>query len=495
MGDIHFYFEFVDHYVSLYMKIALLVALIAFTIWRIITQQQQQQQQEPHTMHQPVVVVGTGLAGLTSTYNLLQRQIPVILIEKTDKFGGNSMKASSGINGAYTSTQERLGINDTVESFLSDTSKSGGKLGNTTLQRALVNDSKRAITWLQEDIGVPLDVVNRLGGHSNSRTHRSEGIPPGFEIISKLKKKVEAIPHLDVRLKSKLIGIDVVDHDVKGVEYIDLDTGKNVKVETENVIMATGGFGFSKELLKKYKPEFVHLPTTNGEQTLGEGQVLLENVGAELIDMDQVQIHPTGFIKQDDRDNNWKFLAAESLRGVGGVLLNENLDRFVNELTTRDKVSQAILSQEGTKAYLVLNEDMYNEFKFQIDFYMKMNLIKKTTLAERFSEKAQHAVEVLTEYSSTDAHAHPRDHKAHVFKGVDKNTTLYIGEVTPVVHFTMGGVKINENGQVMSKGGQVVKGLYAAGEVSGGVHGQNRLGGNSLLECVVFGKRAADDIK
>jgi FAD-dependent fumarate reductase len=252
--------------------------------------------------------------------------------------GGNSLKASSGINGCSTSTQKIAGVRDSVPLFVNDTVKSSGPLGNRKLQNLLVSESSGAIEWLKEEIGVKLDVVNQLGGHSTERTHRSDGIPPGFEIISKLKEKVLKHDKLfSLKLNARLVGIDVKNDSVKGVTYRDESTQKDEYVESSNVILATGGFGFSRELIKKFKPEYADLPTTNGAQTLGEGQLLIESIGGELIDMDQIQIHPTGFIKQDDRDSRWKFLAAESLRGIGVVLFTvDKLERFVNKRDTRD---------------------------------------------------------------------------------------------------------------------------------------------------------------
>ncbi|KAH3683490.1 hypothetical protein WICPIJ_005538 [Wickerhamomyces pijperi] len=448
----------------------------------------------------PVIVVGSGLAGLTATYKLLQSKTPVILLEKLDKFGGNSIKASSGINGVLTSSQLAQSIPDTPELFLNDTIKSGKGLGDLVLQQRLVDDSQRAITWLQEEIKCPLNVVNRLGGHSERRTHRSDGIPPGFEIISKLQKAIMALNEtngggLEVKFDSKLISIDKSSEGkIIGLNYLNMKDNTETYLQTSNLIIATGGFGFSKQLLQKYNPDLVSMPTTNGAQTLGEGQELIESIGGKLINMDQVQVHPTGFIKQDDPENNWKFLAAESLRGIGGILLNEKFERFVNEVGTRDFVSGEVMKQKGKKAYLVLNQDMYGELGFQIEFYMKMNLIKKTTIGEMFGDSKEEVKKLLVEYSSGQADQFGRAHKQHIFKQVADDTVIYVGEITPVVHFTMGGVKINEHGQVYNLEDKIIDGLYAIGEVSGGVHGANRLGGNSLLECVVFGSRAAESV-
>lgn len=446
----------------------------------------------------PVVIIGSGLAGLTSAYKLIDHKVPVLLLEKTNSIGGNSIKASSGINGCNTTTQSISNITDNNEIFFSDTSKSAGNLGNRTLQSILVNDSQKAIHWLKKDIGVTLDIVNQLGGHSRQRTHRSNGIPPGFEIISKLKSKLIENKLFELKLNSKVIDIDIKDNKVNGLTYFDAISQKNETIKASNIILATGGFGYSKDLIRKFKPEYQHLSTTNGDQTLGEGHLLIESIGGELIDMDQIQIHPTGFIKQDDRDNHWKFLAAESLRGIGGVLINtDKLERFVNELDTRDKVSSEIRKQKDEIAYLVLNDEMYKDFQFQIDFYKKQNLIQEISAIEKFKdiEKAKKFIKTLRDYSKDEKDEFNRNYKAHLFDlNINVDTPLLIAEITPVVHFTMGGVKINDIGQVLKKDESIINGLYAIGEVSGGVHGQNRLGGNSLLECVVFGTRAANDI-
>ncbi|CCH45035.1 succinate dehydrogenase flavoprotein subunit [Wickerhamomyces ciferrii] len=447
-------------------------------------------QQQQQTMNKlPVIIIGTGLSGLSTSFKLLEQKIPVVLVDKLTKFGGNSIKASSGINGIQTNTQLQQGVQDSFEEFLNDTVKSSGFKGDLDLQKKLVSGSNRAINWLQKDIGVGLDLVNRLGGHSHERTHRSTGIPPGFEIISKLKSKILEYEDqgLELMMGWKLIDIKIEKGQIQGV-FLQNEQREIKYIKTNHLIMATGGFSYSQELLSKYRPDLINFPTTNGEQTLGEGQILLEKIGAQLIDMDKIQIHPTGFINPSDPENRWKFLAAESLRGIGGVLLNiDQLERFIDELTTRDKVTEGILKQKDQKAYLVLNEDMYLDFKFQLDFYIKQGLVKKGTLKELFNEDSTKVHNVLINYSQNEIDPLGRSFKAHSFNNITVDTEIYLATITPVVHFTMGGVKINSEGQVLDTQGQLIQGLFAVGEISGGVHGENRLGGNSLLECVVFG--------
>jgi len=227
--------------------------------------------------------------------------------------------------------------------------------------------------------------------------------------------------------------------------------------------------------------------------------------------MDQIQIHPTGFVDPTDRYNNVKFLAAEALRGLGGILIDpRNGERFVNELTTRDKVTDAIFNAKlpDNVAYLILSEKVYDVYSNNINFYMFKKLIKKTTIKEFYEEVnssnnnkwvggKQKFIDQLISYSDESVEdKYGRAVRVNNFgSAVTEDTVIYVGEITPIVHFTMGGVKINEHSQVLNKKNEIVShGLYSAGEVTGGVHGANRLGGSSLLECVVFGRQAADSI-
>lgn len=460
----------------------------------------------------PVVIIGSGLAGLSTGNQLATKyKIPIILLDKAASIGGNSIKASSGINGAFTTTQKNLNVQDSPENFFQDTVASAKGRGVESLMNKLTEDSSAAIQWLQQEFGLKLDLLAQLGGHSAPRTHRSSGkLPPGFEIVQGLKKNLESIAEKDPSLVKILLNSKVVDialdsdSKVSSIDYLDSDGNKNT-IKTNNVVFCSGGFAFSKEMLKEYAPELVHLPTTNGQQATGDGQKILQKLGADLIDMNQVQVHPTGFIDPNDRSSQWKFLAAEALRGLGGILLNPiNGKRFVDELQRRDFVTEAIQSKcpkNENRAYLVMSENVYENYKNNMDFYIFKKLIKKVGIEKFVSEynvpiSASELANDLQEYSTAANDQFGRKSVLNSFgESVTPKTEIYVGEITPVVHFTMGGAKINDNSQVIGKDNKpLAAGLYAAGEVSGGVHGSNRLGGSSLLECVVFGRTAAHSI-
>lgn len=416
-----------------------------------------------------------------------------------------SKLASSGINGANTRTQSNLNVIDSPELFIEDTEKSAKGKGVKALMEKLSKESAGAISWLQTDFGIPLDKLAQLGGHSMARTHRSSGkLPPGFQIVDTLKKSLQAYDSslVKIYLNSKVVDVKLNEEN-KVDQVIYEDSEGTHTIDTNNVVFCTGGFGFNKELLKKYAPHLVSLPTTNGEQTLGDGQVLLERLGANMIDMDQIQVHPTGFVDPNNENSNWKFLAAEALRGLGGILLNPDTGlRFTNELNTRDTVTKAIQSECKTQtSWIVMSEDLYSEYKPNLDFYMFKKLVSKMTISE-FAEQlpidASRLITELKSYSDVSTQdTFGRTHKQNLFSNdLSTESVLYVGKITPVVHFTMGGAKIDIKSRVLSIDNKpLANGIYAAGEVSGGVHGANRLGGSSLLECVIFGRQAAQSIK
>jgi FAD-dependent fumarate reductase len=432
--------------------IVVVISIVVFVSWQEMER------------NKTVIIVGAGLAGLSCAHQVLQlsSRHNVVILEKLGKAGGNSIKASSGINGAGTRHQKEQ---DSPEQFFDDTVKSAKGLGKPELMKVLSERSAQAVGWLEQDFGVDLSSVARLGGHSVARTHRGGGkLPPGFAIISALAKPLEDRIWPNCRVLELIRGNN---NQVTGVRYTQDSTQHELKGQ---VVLASGGFSGSKEMLQRYRPDIAHLPTTNGPQTQGEGQQMCGSIDAQLREMDQVQIHPTGFVDPADPSNSTKFLAGEALRGEGGVLLDAQGKRFVDELQTRDVVSRAIMERDGDPT-LVLDQRAYSRIHHHVDFYVMKGLMRSGTLDEL---KAQFGWTADPEVPASEKY--------------------YWGTVTPVVHFTMGGVETTAHGQVVDKTGHVIPNLYAAGEVTGGVHGANRLGGSSLLECVVFGRIIAESI-
>lgn len=458
------------------------------------------------------VVVGSGLAGLTASLELLAKGYSVALIEKTERLGGNSAKASSGINGVPTKFQDKSD-GDSVSSFVNDTIKSGKGLSDPELVDVLTSNSADAIHWLSDIHGVDLSSLTALGGHSHARTHRGSGkLPPGFAITSALSKKLHE-SNVDIMTSSKLLRFLKEDSEVVGIEVEVAENGKR-SVLAHNVVLATGGFSAdftsTSSLLRRYRPDLLHLPLTNGQQTTGDGQKIAErDLNAKLIHMDQIQVHPTGFVQLKDDStvsSKWKFLCGELIRGIGGILLSlKSGERFVDELRTRDEVTSHIISHCTTDednpaiAAIVVGEEDYKKAKSHIDFYVSQQLMFKggvSDLLEKLRMVENHSISKETVKQTLDKYNKVRvsgDSLGRSNFGNNIDDTFYFGFITPVLHFAMGGIQINENGQVIGEDGPLLN-VFAIGEVSGGVHGGNRLGGSSLLECVVFGRRVAKHI-
>jgi len=360
----------------------------------------------------------------------------------------------------------------------------------------LTKSSPSAVYWLADDYKVDLSKVAQLGGHSLPRTHRGAGqTPPGAAIVTTLLNSLKSNPLFHLDTGCAVTKVLQSGDDVKGVEYTFEGETKELHGP---VVFASGGFGGDAQgMLAKYRPDLAGFPSTNDPRP--GSQKLLTDVGAQLLDMDLVQVHPTGFVDPKTPETFVKFLAAEVLRGEGGLLLRDG-KRFVNEMQTRQHITDVITRSPAKDSSphqwdisLVLDEGTYSAAASHIDFYLWKGLMRKTTVGDLGSS----ALPAIQEYADA-AHGRTTDsfgRKSFGHWTLDKVTpesVIYTGRVTPVVHFTMGGVIINEHAEVLNASGKPIKGVWAAGEVTGGIHGENRLGGSSLLECVVFGRIAGD---
>ena len=472
----------------------------------------------------PIIVVGGGLAGLSASHQAYLRGANVVLLDKQGFLSGNSGKATLGINGALTRTQNELGIPDTVDQFYQDTLATAKDRANPALIKVLTHNSADAVHWLQDVFDLDLSLVSRLGGHSQPRTHRGKdakfpGMAITYKLLETLENLAESQPDRIAILKNTQVFDLIVDENndsrIKGVKYKDLKTKQKLEVFGP-VIMATGGYAadFTKNsLLRKYRPDIIDLPSTNGNHATGDGQkIVMKNRGVG-IDLDKVQVHPTGLIDYHDTDAihgnkqpRFLFLGAEALRGEGGIILNKDGERFCDELGTRDYVSGEMLKQlQAGKGplRLVLNTQSELRLEFHIKHYTQRNLLRTVSgeeLAEEMGISFKNLSSTIADYNSS-AKGEKEDKFGKKFfpttpYDMEKEGKYHVAFIARVLHFTMGGVKINERTQVVhQKNGKetTFEGLYAAGEVAGGVHGHNRLGGSSLLACVVYGRLAANE--
>ncbi|KLJ06188.1 hypothetical protein EMPG_10385 [Blastomyces silverae] len=453
-----------------------------------------------------VIVVGGGLSGLSAAHTVYLNGGNVLLLDKQNFFGGNSTKATSGINGALTRTQTDLGIADSVKQFYEDTLKSARDKARPELIKVLTYNSASAIHWLQEIFNLDLTLVSRLGGHSFPRTHRGHdakfpGMAITYALMQRLEELTESEPNrVQVLKKARVTAVNKEGNKVTGVTY-----EYNGETHTADgvVVLATGGYAadFTEDsLLKKWRPDTFNLSSTNGVHATGDGQKMLMAIGANGIDMDKVQVHPTGLIDPKDPDSKWKFLAAEALRGEGGLLLNSDGQRFADELGHRDYVSGEMWKEKEKGKWpirLILNSKASNVLDFHTRHYAGRGLMKKMTgkeLAKEIGCGEAALKKTFDEYNQiADGKKKDPYGKKFFHNGpVNVDDTFYVALMQPVLHFTMGGIEINDKAQVLNGEKKPFEGLFACGELAGGVHGANRLGGSSLLGCVVYGRVAGD---
>lgn len=407
------------------------------------------------------VVIGGGLAGLVTAISIAQRGGSVVVVEKQLTLGGNSAKASSGINSLRTNSS------DDIEQFLSDTVKSQNGHGVEKLAHLLVKNSNESVSWLEQVSGVSLSSLGQLGGHRTARTWKPEHGVVGAELMAALIRVSKSMyPHIQIITGAKVTEIIAEEKKIQGIKLVH-GNGESGTIYARSVVLASGGFGFDTDgLVRAYRPDLVGFPTTLGSQTTGDGIRLATSVGADLLDMEYVQLHPTGFVDPKDPGNRVKVLAAEVVRGIGGILLDKEGRRFVDELGTRKHVTDVMLQKCDVSQclfWLVIDEASAMKAENLIHIYENRGLLKRVKYDE---------LEILVGKNYIPE-----------TKGI-----FFIGQVTPVIHYTMGGVRIDERGRVLKSDGSFIPGLFAVGEVAGGVHGENRLGGNSLLECTVYGR-------
>lgn len=431
-----------------------------------------------------IVIVGAGGAGMAAALSAKDAGMNPVILEKMPIAGGNTLKSSGGMNASETKFQEAQGIEDSNEQFFEDTLKGGKGTNDQELLHYLVDNSASAIDWL-DSMGITLDNISYSGGASVKRIHRPhDGSAVGTYLVDGLLRNIHE-QEIPLFVNADVTKINETDGKVTGVNV--KINGEEKEIAGDAVVVTTGGFGSNKELIEKYRPDLKGYVSTTSEGSTGDGIKMIEELGGATVDMDQIQVHPT--VVQDTG-----MLISETVRGEGAILVNQQGERFYNELETRDNVSAAITDLPESYAYLIFDNALAGRAK-QVDYYKEQGVVVEADTIEALAEKID--VDPATLKKTLDTWNQAVTDKADKDFGretaMDYDLTegpFYAIQIAPGIHHTMGGVKINTKTQVLKEDGTPITGLYAAGEVTGGIHGQNRIGGNAVADIMVFGRQA-----
>ena len=431
-----------------------------------------------------VIVIGSGGAGMSAALSAKEAGADVVILEKMPVIGGNTSKSSGGMNASETKFQKEQGIDDTNDLFYEETLKGGKGTNDPELLRYLVDNSAEAIDWL-DSIGITLSDVSFSGGFSKARIHRpADGSAVGGYLVDGLYKNLmeKKVP---IFVNSNVTKITEKDGAVTGVK-VKVD-GKEKTIKAKSVVIAAGGFGANMDMITEYKPELKNYVTTNQEGATGDGIDMAKELGAATVDMDKIQIHPTVYQEKS-------FLVSEAIRGEGAILVNAEGKRFYNEMETRDNVSAAINALPERYAYVIFDQELRSHSK-SIDTYEEMGMtVKADTIEVLAKEIGVPEANLKATVDSWNKYVEAKnDTEFGRATGMDRNMTkapFYAIKIAPGIHHTMGGLKINTKTEVLKEDGTAIPGLYAAGEVTGGVHGSNRIGGNAVADIIIFGRQA-----
>lgn len=436
-----------------------------------------------------IVIVGAGGAGLSAAVAAAESGAgSIIVLEKRGIIGGNTNYSTGGINAAETDTQKSLGIEDSKQLFFDDTMRGGKDENFPELVWNFVEHAPGTINWLIGK-GADLSDVGLMGGSSVKRTHRPKGGTAIGPHLMKVLKTASADENIEIRTSNTVLGLTSSGSTVTGVQVQNAD-GSTYKLKAKAVIIATGGFGANLEMVEEYQPWLHGFATLNHPGATGDAFGWVTALGGATIQMENIQIHPTA-----EAENH--ILITEAVRGNGAILVNREAKRFVNEMETRDVVSAAILRQTSGDAYLIFDQEVRKSLA-SIETYANQHLLKEGSTLPELADAAGLPLEAM----EATMIRYAAQQKAGVDEDFGRSATemtaalqtppFYAVRVKPAIHHTMGGLRVNTGTQVLKADGTPIPGLYAAGEVTGGLHGANRLGGNGVADIVVNGKLAGE---
>ncbi len=482
-----------------------------------------------------VLVIGAGGAGMSAAITASQNGVNVIVIEKLGITGGSTIFSGGAYNAADTErgkltemTESNISSinklldktpNDEYEKQLQDTVRiqlkehldagntwlfdsvelhqlqtySGGDYqGNPELIKVMCENALDGVDWLESLGAIWKEKLGSATGSLWQRSHYGidDEFPNGAPEIFPAEKYISENDNIDLHLYTKAVELIINDGKVVGVKAD--NKGREIIYNAKAVIIATGGFGANVEMREKYNEQWDNLGATIGcsnqnPSAQGDGIILANQAGASLVDMGMIQLHPNGEV------GTGMMMGQPHTSGLNRIFINKNGERFVAEDSRRDTLVNAIYAQPDGYMWIIADGNRYPEGDPLIANYVALNKTFKADTIEELAEMIDVPVENLK--ASIEAYNAVVDGGEDEFglKTFDKKlgvAPFYAAKRIPTVHHTMGGIEINTKAEVLNINKEVIEGLYAAGEVTGDIHGANRLGGNAIVDIVVFGRIA-----
>ena len=443
---------------------------------------------EDVTIETEIVVIGGGGAGLAAAVRANQLGSKVLVLEKMGKVGGNTILAGGALNAVNDRSEQAIAYNDSVEWHYTQTLSGGDYQGDPLLVHTLVSNAWDGVQWLM-DLGMEFQDETAglftVTGGLWPRAHKPVE-PLGTGFFKTYMNYIDSHDNVDVMLNTRATEI-LVDENGKACG-----------------VVATGGFAANVELRSAYNTQWADLgdsiKSTNHAGATGDGIKMLQKLGADFVQMGNIQLLPLGDPVTGSLSGNIEHDVETR------IFINKEGNRFVNEGGRRDDMTNALFAQTDAYMWVVMDSDTYPTGDERNNFGETANqlveagrAVKADTLeelAEKMNVPADTLIAAVTEFNrhaeGGDLAGTPDEFGRTLYKTPIDTAPFYAAARIPTVHHTMGGVRINVNAQVLDENGNVIPGLYAAGEVTGGIHGANRLGGNALTDTVVFGRIAGE---
>ena len=439
-----------------------------------------------------VVIIGAGGSGFAAATEVVDNGGTVIILEKNEYIGGNTARAGGTLNAPDPERQSKIGVEDSVELFYKNTMEAGDNKSNPELVKVFSENALAARKWLSaHGTKWTENVYQTIGGlWPRSMDEKDKVAYNGFiEPLEKivLDKGGEII--LNCKAEEILTGAD---GKVIGVKAVDTRNGQVYELTSiKGVIIATGGYGANQEMVKKFN-NVEGLPTSNAPTSTGDGIEMAVKIGAATEGTEYIQIHPHGNPMTGGLQSHFAGVIKNS------IYVNKEGKRFTEESGRRDTISEDTIKQTGQVMYSIFDSKggFYAgvlELKNKEDLINKKYLYEADTLeelAKKAGLDAKGLTATVSHYNKLVESGKDTDFEKDELEQKIETGPFYCVPLSPTIHHTMGGIKINTDAQVINNSGKIIKNLYAAGEVTGGIHGTNRIGGNALTDCVVFGRIA-----